>query len=79
MFKVTRAEIPPLPQSLSFEGQSFIKLCLQRNPADRPSAAELLKHPFVQVPNDGPDLAMQAINTPDFLVQGSPLPYCYSI
>ena len=52
MFKVTRAETPPIPDGISPEGQSFIRLCLQKNPADRPSAAALLEHPFVQIPND---------------------------
>ncbi|KAI5059898.1 hypothetical protein GOP47_0024318 [Adiantum capillus-veneris] len=55
MFKVSRAEIPPIPDNLSVEGQSFIKLCLQRDPAHRPSAAALLHHPFVQVPNGSLD------------------------
>lgn len=70
MFKVTRAETTPIPDGLSLEGQSFIRHCLQRNPAERPSAAFLLEHPFVQIPNDGPELLAHALNIPDFLDVG---------
>ncbi|KAH7302674.1 hypothetical protein KP509_23G082200 [Ceratopteris richardii] len=61
MFKISRAELPPIPDSLSPEGQSFIKLCLQGNPADRPSAASLLQHPFVQFPNEGLGFKVQLL------------------
>lgn len=70
MFKVTRAETPPIPEGLSPEGQSFIRYCLQRNPAERPSAAFLLEHPFVQIPNDGPEMLAHALNIPDFMDVG---------
>lgn len=70
MFKVTRAEAPPIPEGLSPEGQSFIRFCLQKNPAERPPAAFLLDHPFVQIPNDGPELMPHALNMPDFLDVG---------
>lgn len=52
MFKVTKVGAPPIPKSLSPDGQNFLRLCLQRNPADRPTAAALLEHPFVQIYND---------------------------
>jgi serine/threonine protein kinase len=68
MFKVTRAETPPIPENLSPEGQSFIRFCLQRNPADRPSAAQLLEHSFVQIPDEVPDLGKHLLSIPDFLV-----------
>ena len=68
MFKVTRAETPPIPENLSPEGQSFIRFCLQRNPADRPSAAQLLEHPFVQIRNEGVDVGTHLMSIPDFLV-----------
>lgn len=65
MFKVTRAEGPPIPENLSPEGQDFIRLCLQKNPADRPAAAALLEHPFVHVSTDGSDPMVSRLNVLD--------------
>ncbi|XP_019420600.1 PREDICTED: mitogen-activated protein kinase kinase kinase YODA-like [Lupinus angustifolius] len=41
-------EVPKIPKYLSKQGRDFLRLCLQRDPKDRPSAAELLLHPFVK-------------------------------
>ncbi|CAM6102010.1 unnamed protein product [Calypogeia fissa] len=38
---------PPIPEHLSAEAKNFLLKCLQREPKLRPSAGELLKHPFV--------------------------------
>ncbi len=38
---------PPIPDHLSHQGKDFLLKCLQREPTLRPSATELLKHPFV--------------------------------
>ncbi|CAM6024521.1 unnamed protein product, partial [Sphagnum balticum] len=38
---------PPIPEHLSHQGKDFLLECLQREPTLRPSATELLKHPFV--------------------------------
>jgi serine/threonine protein kinase len=40
---------PPadLPDTCSVEGQEFFRLCLTRNPLERPSASDLLVHPFL--------------------------------
>lgn len=43
----TKDEIPRIPAHLSPTGQEFARLCLTRNPDLRPSAAQLLQHPFV--------------------------------
>uniref|UniRef100_A0A0C9S3I4 mitogen-activated protein kinase kinase kinase n=1 Tax=Wollemia nobilis TaxID=56998 RepID=A0A0C9S3I4_9CONI len=48
MFKVFRSEVPPIPDSLSPGGREFIRCCLKRNPAERPTASQLLDHPFVR-------------------------------
>ncbi|XP_006595955.1 mitogen-activated protein kinase kinase kinase 5 isoform X2 [Glycine max] len=47
MFKVLQ-ESPPIPETLSSVGKDFLQQCFRRDPADRPSAATLLKHAFVQ-------------------------------
>ncbi|XP_019437994.1 PREDICTED: mitogen-activated protein kinase kinase kinase YODA-like isoform X1 [Lupinus angustifolius] len=47
MFKVLHKS-PTIPETLSSEGQDFLLQCFRRNPADRPSAAMLLTHTFVQ-------------------------------
>ncbi|KAG8374985.1 hypothetical protein BUALT_Bualt10G0052500 [Buddleja alternifolia] len=49
MFKIGNSrELPAIPDHLSEEGKEFVRLCLQRNPCDRPTAAHLLEHPFVK-------------------------------
>ncbi|KAJ0048342.1 hypothetical protein Pint_15145 [Pistacia integerrima] len=49
MFKIGNSkELPAIPDHLSDEGKEFVRLCLQRNPAQRPTAAMLLEHPFVK-------------------------------
>lgn len=50
LFRIGRGEPPPIPDTLSTEAQEFIKSCLRVNPNDRPTAAELLDHPFVMKP-----------------------------
>ena len=47
MFKVLN-KTPSIPEALSPEGKDFLRCCFQRNPAERPSAAMLLEHPFVR-------------------------------
>jgi serine/threonine protein kinase len=39
---------PPLPDFVSAEAISFLKLCFQRDPNDRPTAADLLCHSFLR-------------------------------
>lgn len=51
MFKVLYRS-PPIPEKLSSEGRDFLERCLQRNPAQRPSAEELLQHPFLRNSHD---------------------------
>ncbi|XP_019447161.1 PREDICTED: mitogen-activated protein kinase kinase kinase YODA-like [Lupinus angustifolius] len=49
MFKLGNTEeIPLVPDYLSEEGKDFVNLCLQRDPQCRPSASQLLLHPFVK-------------------------------
>ncbi|KAL2547547.1 Mitogen-activated protein kinase kinase kinase YODA [Forsythia ovata] len=49
MFKVGNSkELPAIPDHLSDEGKDFVRQCLQRNPLSRPTAIQLLEHPFVK-------------------------------
>ncbi|KAH9315550.1 hypothetical protein KI387_024177, partial [Taxus chinensis] len=48
LWKVGHGEPPPFPSTLSRDAKDFIHQCLQVEPADRPSASELLNHPFVK-------------------------------
>ncbi|KAJ0734280.1 putative mitogen-activated protein kinase kinase kinase STE-STE11 family [Helianthus annuus] len=48
LFRIGRGEPPPIPDTLSTEARDFILKCLQVNPNDRPTAAQLLDHPFVR-------------------------------
>ncbi|WVZ52941.1 hypothetical protein U9M48_003940 [Paspalum notatum var. saurae] len=49
IFKIGNSkDIPDIPDHLSPEAKSFLKLCLQRDPAARPTAAQLMDHPFVK-------------------------------
>ncbi|KAK2983711.1 hypothetical protein RJ640_002238 [Escallonia rubra] len=50
LFRIGRAIPPPVPDSLSEEARHFILQCLQVNPDARPTAAQLLDHPFVKRP-----------------------------
>ncbi|XXG87218.1 hypothetical protein AAC387_Pa11g1960 [Persea americana] len=48
IFRIGRGEPPPIPSSLSKEARDFIKKCLQVVPDNRPSAIDLLNHPFIK-------------------------------
>ncbi|KAL5994388.1 hypothetical protein ACLOJK_024438 [Asimina triloba] len=49
MFKIGNSkELPTIPEHLSEDGKDFVRLCLQRDPQHRPTAAQLLEHRFVK-------------------------------
>ncbi|XP_048232678.1 mitogen-activated protein kinase kinase kinase 3 isoform X2 [Ricinus communis] len=49
IFKIGNSkDMPDIPDQLSNEAKSFIKLCLQRDPSARPTASQLLDHPFIR-------------------------------
>ncbi|KAJ0976036.1 hypothetical protein J5N97_018001 [Dioscorea zingiberensis] len=59
-FKIGHGEKPPIPKTLSKDARDFIKKCVQVNPDDRPTASELLEHPFIKRPlsaSTGPDVS----------------------
>ncbi|KAJ0233250.1 Mitogen-activated protein kinase kinase kinase 9 [Hirschfeldia incana] len=50
LYRIGKGELPDIPDSLSLDARDFIIRCLRVNPDERPTAAELLNHPFVKRP-----------------------------
>ncbi|KAK9929454.1 hypothetical protein M0R45_026553 [Rubus argutus] len=50
LFQIGKGELPAIPDSLSRDARDFILKCLQVNPNNRPTAAQLLDHPFMKRP-----------------------------
>lgn len=48
LFKIVRDEVPPLPEGISPVLKDFLLLCFRKDPKLRPSAKELLSHPWLQ-------------------------------
>lgn len=48
IFKIGNSrDMPEIPDHLSSDAKNFIQLCLQRDPSARPTAQQLLEHPFI--------------------------------
>ncbi|KAE8752458.1 hypothetical protein FOCC_FOCC000930 [Frankliniella occidentalis] len=58
MFKVGMGESPAIPPSLSDEGYDFVDHCLQHDPQQRYTAADLLQHTFLKVDGEEPLLSL---------------------
>ncbi|KAI3785368.1 hypothetical protein L1987_44486 [Smallanthus sonchifolius] len=50
LFRIGRGIAPPVPDYLSREAKDFIFQCFHVNPKDRPTASQLLDHPYVRRP-----------------------------
>jgi len=56
LFAIAKTKVPPpFPDSLTPSGKEFLSLCLRVNHMERPNAATLLKHPWMQVPTKKSD------------------------
>jgi mitogen-activated protein kinase kinase kinase 1 len=49
-FMIGKGERPQIPSYLSKDAQDFISQCVQVDPEQRPSASQLMSHPFVNRP-----------------------------
>ncbi|KAG2224361.1 hypothetical protein INT45_006761, partial [Circinella minor] len=48
LYSLGKYQAPPLPEEVSDEAKDFLNQCFIINPDDRPTAADLLLHPFVR-------------------------------
>ncbi|KAI9344460.1 hypothetical protein BD770DRAFT_447157 [Pilaira anomala] len=48
LYQIGKLNAPAIPTHISDEAKDFLQLCLAIKPEDRPTASELLLHPFVQ-------------------------------
>ncbi|OVA05829.1 Protein kinase domain [Macleaya cordata] len=74
MFKIGNSkELPAIPDHLSDDGKDFVKQCLQRNPLHRPTAAQLLEHPFMKnaAPVERPIMGSESSDPPAGVVNGT--------
>ncbi|XP_011098282.1 germinal center kinase 1 isoform X3 [Sesamum indicum] len=56
LFIIPRENPPQLDEHFSRPMKEFVALCLRKNPAERPSAKELLKHRFIKNARKSPKL-----------------------
>lgn len=50
LYRIGKGEPPAVPDTLSIDARDFINHCLQVDPSARPTASQLLEHPFVKRP-----------------------------
>jgi len=52
LYRIVQDEIPPLPRNISDAMTDFLLQCFKKDPAQRPSAVELLEHQWLQKSHD---------------------------
>nr|GMD23123.1 mitogen-activated protein kinase kinase kinase 1-like [Ipomoea batatas] len=50
LYQIGGGKLPSIPEDLSEDAKDFIRKCLQVNPSDRPTALDLLQHPYLRTP-----------------------------
>ncbi|KAL9447348.1 hypothetical protein AB3S75_014918 [Citrus x aurantiifolia] len=58
---------PPIPEHLSVKAKDFLLKCLEKEPDLRPTASELLKHPFVTGDDEDPVLHASVMKSSEIL------------
>lgn len=66
LFIIPRENPPQLDEHFSRLMKEFVSLCLKKNPAERPSAKELLKHRFIRNARKSPRLLERIRERPKF-------------
>ncbi|XP_011082702.2 serine/threonine-protein kinase svkA [Sesamum indicum] len=70
LFIIPRENPPQLDEHFSRPMKEFVSLCLKKNPAERPSAKELLKHRFIRNARKSPKLVERIRERPKFQIDG---------
>ncbi|KAL3638438.1 hypothetical protein CASFOL_017809 [Castilleja foliolosa] len=70
LFIIPRENPPQLDEHFSRPMKDFVLLCLKKNPAERPSAKELLKHRFIRNARKSPRLVEKIRDRPKFQNDG---------
>ncbi|KAI3457434.1 hypothetical protein Pfo_014097 [Paulownia fortunei] len=70
LFIIPRENPPQLDEHFSRPMKEFVSLCLKKNPAERPSAKELLKHRFIRNARKSPRLLERIRERPKFQIDG---------
>ncbi|GFP78627.1 serine/threonine-protein kinase svka [Phtheirospermum japonicum] len=70
LFIIPRENPPQLDEHFSRPLKEFVALCLKKNPAERPSAKELLKHRFIRTARRSPRLSERIRGRPKFQIDG---------
>ncbi|KAL0301198.1 UNVERIFIED_CONTAM: Serine/threonine-protein kinase svkA [Sesamum radiatum] len=68
LFIIPRENPPQLDEHFSRPMKEFVALCLKKNPAERPSAKELLKHRFIKNARKSPKLLERIRERPKFQI-----------
>ncbi|BAT01681.1 Os07g0507300 [Oryza sativa Japonica Group] len=71
LFMIPRENPPQLDEHFSKPMKEFVSLCLKKNPAERLSAKDLLKHRFVRNARKSPKLLDRIRERPKFPVKSS--------
>ncbi|KAG1444544.1 hypothetical protein G6F56_010258 [Rhizopus delemar] len=48
LYAIGNHKTPEIPCNISFEAKDFLEHCFKIKPEARPTASELLQHPFIQ-------------------------------